>query len=156
MTLRDYVEQSAESHGLNPDWVWAVLKVESNLGQDMGPRFEAHLKDASYGHGQVLSSTAMWMVGKGWVDPDVSSQLLVAWSRFPEVGMKEVTRVMEEPEVAVELATAYLAYQMRRYGDIEAAVAAYNAGSVRYTDETENEFENQWHVDKWIEAMESS
>jgi hypothetical protein len=76
----------------------------------------------SFGLMQVLGSTA---VDLGYPDP----------------------RALLEPAVGIDAGTQYLAKQLARYGgDVDAAVAAYNAGSVRF--DTQERYINQPYVDR--------
>jgi len=63
-----------------------------------------------------------------------------------ELGLKDPLQ-LHLPDVGVHYGTAYLAKQLTRYGGrIPTAVAAYNAGSARYTQQ--ERFINQGYVDK--------
>lgn len=139
-------------YGLLPGWLKALLWVESNLGENPNSRLEEHLNDLSVGPGQVLTRTALDIIRKGRVrNQAVEVKVMDAVAHAWHMGCRDLIRTLKEHEVGVELAAAYLAWQMERYGDIEAAVAAYNAGSARYKED--GDFVNQRYVDKWKSAM---
>jgi len=119
------------------------------------PRWEKHLQEHSYGLGQFLPSTVLWMIDtphRFRFPPDISSALARAKTALPSRGEKALNEVLHEEEVGLYMVGAYLHYLLDRYdGDIVKAVAAYNAGSARYTEQ--GHFVNQWHVDKFTEAL---
>lgn len=108
-----------------PQLVQAVIEVESDY-QPTAWRRESD-GELSRGLMQVKESTARAL---GLADP----------------------QALFEPAVAIAYGTKYLAQQLAHYsGSIPRAVAAYNAGSARYTEQ--EEFVNQGYVDKVIAAL---
>jgi len=146
------IEEVATRYNLLPSWLKAVLWVESRVGQDERSRVEDHINDLSVGPGQILTATALDIVRRGLLDNErVREKILAASARVCHYGCRELIKTLKEHEVGVELAGAYLGWQMRRYGDIEMAVSSYNAGSVRYKED--GSFVNQGYVDKWERAL---
>lgn len=101
----DEISASAKRHQVNPYLVAAVINAESS--------FEAETVSSAGAVGlmQVLPSTAQELARRGAVDPEA----------FPPARL-------EEPTVNIEYGTAYIRYLVERYHEIEAALAAYNAG----------------------------
>jgi soluble lytic murein transglycosylase-like protein len=149
-------QTTAERHGLEVDWLRALATVESTLCADPKPRWEPHLQEHSYGICQVLPSTAMWMLSsprRFKLSETIRNDLTAAVVRCIDAGEKACNKLYNDPAVGLDLGAAYLAYQLERYGSIEAAVAAYNAGSVRYKG-AEGQYVNQHYVEKWKEALD--
>jgi soluble lytic murein transglycosylase-like protein len=68
-----------------------------------------------------------------------------------ELGLTDPS-LLADPVIGVYYGTEYLAQQLQRYGGkIPPAVAAYNAGSARYTDD--EKFVNQPYVDRVLERF---
>lgn len=70
------------------------------------------------------------------------------------MGLANPTR-LHEPAVGIDYGVRYFASQLKRYGGVVShAVAAYNAGSVRFT--TGEKYRNQGYVDKvngWLRRL---
>lgn len=95
---------AAESHGLDPVLVAAVVEQESDF-DSTAFRDEPQIGDASRGVMQVLYGTAKWMGYEG----DAQGLL--------------------ETETSLRYGCTYLRYLMHRYGgDVRSALAGYNAG----------------------------
>jgi len=58
--------------------------------------------------------------------------------------------VLCKPVVGLEYGCQYLQWQFERYGELSDAVAAYNAGSVRLSED--GSYVNQAYVDKVMRA----
>lgn len=107
-TYAAVVEREAANQGIEPAFVQAVIWVESRfnpqaVGREPGGTI-------SYGLMQLLLSTAREV------------------ARNPSLQADDLF----DPALNVRLGTAYLAWQLRRYGGrIPEAVAAYNAGRAR-------------------------
>jgi len=100
-------------HGLEPALVAAVVRCESRFrAQIVSPR-------GAVGLMQIMPETAEWIAEK------------LGWSAFdPDL--------LNEPDANLRLGTWYLAYLRNRFGSIEQALHAYNAGPS--------------HAEHWIEA----
>ena len=150
-------QTTAERHGLEVDWLRALAQIESSLRADPKPRWEPHLQEHSYGICQVLPSTAMWMLSRPQtfkLHDNTHGELFGAAIEYCNAGEKKCNALYNDPTVGLDLGAAYLAYQLDRYGSIEAAVAAYNAGSVRYVPGDSGRYVNQSYVEKWKEALD--
>jgi soluble lytic murein transglycosylase-like protein len=124
-TIETMAEKAAVKYGIEPAAVKAVISIESNWNPS-AYRYEAHLKDASWGLMQVLLRTAREVSG----NPSLTATDLL------------------KPEINIDIGTKYLTKQYVRYQyNIYDAVAAYNAGSVRKT--ITGRYENQAHVNRF-------
>lgn len=113
------IYKASKKHKIDPNLIKAVISVESNWD----PRALGD-NGQSYGLMQIKLTTAK----------DIS-------------GLKDLTgEMLYRPGVNINLGTKYLAYQKKRYGNYEKAVAAYNAGQVLYKDDMT--FVNQGYVNK--------
>jgi soluble lytic murein transglycosylase-like protein len=101
--LAETIVREARRNGLPVALVIAVMHVES--------RFHAFARSSKGALGlmQVLPSTAEEIAASAGVD----------WSG---------PRTLFDPEANVRLGIAYLAWLVRRYGELDVVLAAYNAG----------------------------
>lgn len=152
----DLIQDAAQRHRLDPDWIKAIIQVESHWDPMTTPRWEPHQQQHSYGLGQFLPSTVLWIAATPqlFVLPeDVRSEILTAAQALPLRGEAVLNKILHDPRNAIELIATYLAYNLRRYNwNLSDAVAAYNAGSVRKT--SSGNYVNQWHVDKFLDALD--
>lgn len=111
----EYIQQSATEHEVNPYWVCAVIKAESDW--DASAESDA----GAVGLMQMLPSTAQEMADWGLVDASV----------YP-------VEDLADPRVNIEYGTAYLRYLVERYHEMEPAIAAYNAGMANVDSWLEN------------------
>lgn len=119
------VRQAAGAWGIDPALVAAIIQVESGWN----PR-AINPSDPSYGIMQVSLQTARELTGQPNLSPD---DLL-------------------DPAFNIGLGVQYLARQLQRYhGQVQAAVAAYNAGSAITTEH--GRFINQSYVDRVLAAL---
>ena len=122
-SLTPLVESIAIRYGVDPNLVKGLIKQESNWDVNAS-RYEAHLKDSSWGLMQVLLQTAKETLGNTGL---TISQLI-------------------SPETNIAAGTAYIAKQLSRYGgNVRDAIAAYNAGSVKKN--KDGSYINQSYVD---------
>lgn len=96
------IRASAAANGLEPALVAAVIYVETRFH----PRTST---TGALGPMQVEPRTALQVARRAAI-PDPPSQRLA------------------EPTVNIAFGSRYLAYLLRRFGDLQAALAAYNAG----------------------------
>lgn len=99
------IADAALRHRVSPYLVASVIEAES----DWQPEAESSV--GAVGLMQLLPSTAEELARRNVVDAE----------RFP---LKELS----DPSVNIEYGTAYLRYLIERYHEVEAALAAYNAG----------------------------
>lgn len=122
-SLTPVVESIALRYGVDPNLIKGIIKQESNWDVNAS-RYEAHLKDSSWGLMQVLLQTAKETLGNNSL---TISQLI-------------------SPEINVSAGTAYIAKQLSRYGgNVRDAIAAYNAGSAKKN--KDGTYINQAYVD---------
>lgn len=99
----EYIAEFAEKHGLPLELVYAVIHTES--------RFRANVVSSAGAKGlmQLMPNTAEWVAGQvGLADFD-----------FSQAG---------DPRINIWLGCWYLSYMIRRFGVLDTALAAYNAG----------------------------
>ena len=121
--LEPIINEMAQKYGIDPAWVKAHIKAESNWDINAS-RFEAHKGDASWGLMQVLLKTAQEVLG----DPNLTTTQLI------------------NPRVNIEAGAKFLSQLWSRFGNMRDAIAAYNAGSPRLN--AQGKYVNQNYVDK--------
>ena len=103
-----YTEEIADSaarHQVNPYWICAMIRAESNWDES------AVSSAGAIGLMQVRPETAQDMADLGIVDAEA----------YP-------VENLADPVVNIEYGTAYLRYLVERYHEMEPAICAYNAG----------------------------
>ncbi len=124
-TLDPIIREMGQKYKVPPALIKAIIQVESNWDVNAS-RYEASKKDASWGLMQVLLKTAKDVLKK------------------PNLTISELV----QPRTNIEAGTAYLAYQLKRYGgNIYDAISAYNAGIARFNPVT-RKYSNQSYVNK--------
>jgi len=145
MQFRHLLTAECERQGLEADYMEALIMKESagnpwvtryepgwnyfenpelwshKLGQTLDT--EINGQKISYGLCQVMGGTARWLGFSGY---------------FPELC---------DPEVSIHFGCQLLAQKLRKHGSYEAALSAYNAGSVRLIN---GNYSNQHYVDDVI------
>lgn len=96
----DLIAQYANDNNLDPHLVMAVIRVESNFV----PEARSHV---AYGLMQVTEETAAW----------TAKDMGITWDYN-----------FKEPETNIMLGCYYLRHLIDMYGNIDTALAAYNAG----------------------------
>lgn len=110
----DLVRAEAAAAGLNPALVCSVVRAESRFHAD------AVSSRGAVGLMQLMPDTADWIAKRlGLATPD-----------------------LYDPETNLRLGTWYLRYLVDRYGRVDLALAAYNAGPSR--------------VDQWVTAGQTA
>jgi len=120
--IESVIQEMALKYRVETALVKAIIKRESDFRVE-AVREEPQINDASIGLMQVLVKTAQWQMN----DNNITREMLFN-VRFN-----------------VEVGTKYIAYQLNRYHDLHKAIAAYNAGSVKY--KSDGSFINQPYVD---------
>lgn len=155
MRYEEEINEAAAFYNVDARWLKAVFHIESRGRRDPHPRWEPHLAEHSYGLGQILPSTALWMLrtpARFPIPDTVRQTAKQALEKVPSRGESAFNKLLQDPKVNIFLTAAYLRYQYDRYGgSITDAVAAYNAGSVRK--KSNGEYVNQRHVDKFNDAL---
>ena len=103
---------SAQKYGVPPELIMGHIKQESGFNPS-AYRGEPQINDASYGMMQMLLKTA-----KG-LDPNATVEKLYT------------------PEYSIDLGTRLIAQNIKKYGNIPDAIAAYNAGIPRKNEKGE-------------------
>ena len=107
----EYVKKYAKEYDVDKYLIFAIIKAESNFDQDAVSHREAK------GLMQLMYSTAEEIAKK--VNVDLNEENIL------------------EPDININLGTKYISMLIQKYGNINLALAAYNAGS--------------GNVDGWIE-----
>lgn len=114
---------SAKKYNVPFNLIKSIIRVESNFSPS-AKRYESRINDSSWGLMQILLGTAKWLTG----NKSLTSNELV------------------KPEINIEIGTRYIKKQLDRYkGDIDKAIAAYNAGTAFIKN---GKFVNQVYVDR--------
>ena len=100
----DLINRYAEEFDLEPELICAVIHAES--------RFRANVVSRAGASGlmQIMEDTAYWIAPRAGLDDFDYGQIL-------------------EPEVNIRLGSYYLSMLIARFGDLDVALSAYNAGS---------------------------
>ncbi|MGE0449184.1 MAG: transglycosylase SLT domain-containing protein [Vicinamibacterales bacterium] len=119
----DLIRKYSEVNGLDPFFVAALVAQESTFVADVRSGANA------YGLMQLLPSTAR----------RYAARLKIPYS----------TRALTNPEANIRIGTAYLADQVRAFGDLHLVLAAYNAGerAVRRWQEERPDIEVEEFID---------
>lgn len=107
----EYVEKYANEYNIDKNLIFAIIKAESNFDK------KAISHKGAIGLMQLMQSTAEEIAPK--VNIDVNEENIF------------------NPEININLGTKYISMLIQKYGNIELAVTAYNAGS--------------GNVDSWLE-----
>jgi len=123
------LEQFPSTQKFDPYLFLALVRAESSFQMD------AVSSAGAVGLAQLLPSTALWVIEKGWVDLDEKKVP-------PEDDAVALTYFLIRPEVNLHIGAAYFAYLLERFqGNFYLAICAYNAGPGR--------------VSQWIEELPS-
>ena len=101
----DYIQESADRYQVNPYFIAAMAKCESD--------FDANATSSAGAVGvmQMMPETAQEVANLGLVD-----------------SIKYSPQNLKDPEVNINYGAAYLRYLVERYHEMNPAIAAYNAG----------------------------
>ncbi|MDP3917371.1 MAG: peptidoglycan-binding protein [Nanoarchaeota archaeon] len=111
----------ADSHQIPPKFIEAVIQEESS-GNPNSERYEKRINDTSYGLMQILTETAREVSEKHPELPSLDLNL------DGETTREEIKTSLLNPETNKQYGTTILEENFERYGTLELAVAAYNAG----------------------------
>ena len=139
----------ATRHGLDPLLVQAMVTIES-AGNPWAMRYEpGYTWLIPYSHPLVSEQTELTQQRTSWG----LMQVMGATAR--ELGCDApYLACLCAPAVGLEFGCRYLARQLKRYdGDVQDAVAAYNAGSARRN--REGQYVNEAYVRKVWRAYEA-
>jgi soluble lytic murein transglycosylase-like protein len=92
------IDDVAQAHDLDPDLLCAVVQVESGFDPS------AVSPRGAIGLMQLMPATAA------------------------SLGLADASRLLHEPEINLHMGALYLSQQLRRFGALDLAMAAYNAG----------------------------
>ena len=97
------IDHWASEYSLNPYLVAGLIRAESHF------RPSAKSRAGAIGLMQIMPTTGDWIAGM--------------------IGIKDVSEEdLSDPEINIHLGTWYLRYLIDRFGDIDTALMAYNAG----------------------------
>ncbi|MGC8777640.1 MAG: transglycosylase SLT domain-containing protein [Candidatus Caldatribacteriaceae bacterium] len=115
----ELLEQSPSVRKFDPYLFLALVRAESSFQVD------AISSAGAVGLAQLLPSTALWVIEKGWVD--------LGEKKVPsEKDTAALTYFLIRPEVNLHIGAAYFAYLLERFqGNLYLAICAYNAGPGR-------------------------
>jgi soluble lytic murein transglycosylase len=105
ISYQSQIAQASADHQVSPYLIAAVIECESGWDSD------AISSQGAVGLMQVLPSTAQEMADANLVDT----------SLYPVANLSD-------PAVNIQYGTAYLRFLIEHYGELEPAIAAYNAG----------------------------
>lgn len=105
LKYQEEIQAAAEEYQVNPYWIIAMVKCESDFDPDVVSSAGA------VGLMQIMESTAQDIANRELVDSDLYS-------------LDNLT----DPETNINYGTAYLRYLVERYHEMNPAIAAYNAG----------------------------
>lgn len=124
MHYKDIIMSEGAKQGVEAAIIASVIQRESS-GQPNTKTWEANVNDWSWGLMQIRTTTAQWR------------------------GFKGKPEELLDPKINIYWGTEYLAYQLARYAHgehmIKDAIAAYNAGTAKYT--KKGAYINQDYVD---------
>lgn len=99
---QDYVEQYAEQFGVDPFYIYSIIKAESNYDTN------ANSPKGAQGLMQLLPTTAN----------EIAESL----------GLEITEEAIYNPKINIMLGTKYFSNLVKAYGNVMLALAAYNAG----------------------------
>ena len=102
----EYVQKYAQEYNVDENLIYALIKAESNFNS------KAKSSKDAIGLLQLMESTAQDVCKK--TDLQISSD--------------ELSEKLLEPDININIGTKYLSILIQKYGNIEIAITAYNAG----------------------------
>ena len=104
---QEYVQKYSQEYDVDENLVYALIKAESNFNAN------AESGKGAIGLMQLMESTAQDVCKK--TDLNISNE--------------DVKDKLLEPEININIGTKYLSILIQKYGNVEVAITAYNAGS---------------------------
>jgi len=147
LNLLQLIDAAADAHHLPPGLVLAIVQVESN-GRAAAVRYEPAFF-GRYVEGKVHQVYAPCSrVTEERLRAFSFGLMQIMGQTARDLGFKGVYLTeLCAPEIGLDWGCRYLAKQVLRYsGNLEAATAAYNAGSARWL--PNRQFANQEYIDK--------
>jgi len=112
--FESYVEKYADLYEIDENYIYAVIKCESNFD------VLAHSNKNARGLMQISEQTGMWAA--------------------EEIGIENYdNEKLFDPDVNINIGTWYFKRLLNQYGDVYTAAAAYNAGSGNVSSWLKNE-----------------
>ncbi len=102
----EYVQKYAQEYNVDENLIYALIKAESNFNS------KAKSSKDAIGLMQLMESTAQDVCKK--TDLQIASD--------------ELSEKLLEPDININIGTKYLSILIQKYGNIEIAITAYNAG----------------------------
>lgn len=139
----------ADKYDLDAKWIAACVLTESNGNQhtaryEPGYKYLYHPRTFAAKLGiSVETETALQMLSVGLMQP------MGAVAR--ELGFTGHLGLLYDVNANLDIGVKHLATKFKKYANIEDAIAAYNAGSVRKT--AGGMYENQRHVDRFMQHL---
>ena len=103
---QEYVQKYSQEYDVDENLVYALIKAESNFNAN------AESGKGAIGLMQLMESTAQDICKK--TDLNISNE--------------DVKDKLLEPEININIGTKYLSTLIQKYGNVEIAITAYNAG----------------------------
>jgi len=149
MEFKRAIKKYAKKHELPAQLINAIIQVESS-GNQFAIRYEKDYRwlfnPENYVKGTITLDTEKTAQKTSWG----LMQLMGATAR--ELGFdKTFLSELLDVDTNLNYSCKFLKQLKDRYGDMEKAIAAYNAGSPRKCEET-NDWVNQGYVDKVLKA----
>ena len=103
---KEYVQKYSQEYNVDENLVYALIKAESNFNAN------AQSSKGAIGLMQLMETTAQDVCKR--TDLDISNN--------------ELKDMLLEPEININIGTKYLSILIQKYGYVEIAITAYNAG----------------------------
>lgn len=103
----EYVERYAKEYNVNENLIYAIIKDESNFKSNVVSNKKA------VGLMQIMENTARDLISGTSI----------------EIDDDDILEKLKDANININLGTKYLSILIEKYGNIELAVASYNAGN---------------------------
>ena len=102
----EYIQKYSKEYNVDENLVYALIKAESNFNPD------AKSSKNAIGLMQLMESTAQ----------EICEKMNL------QIANNELNEKLLEPDININIGTKYLSILIEKYGNIEIAITAYNAG----------------------------